>query len=259
MNMDIKKIDIDMKGENRNLFTRIAYLLDQLELLRRINEIRTLWFLDKKLIPYEKFSEWTKEPHYDFRLSEEAAEYYLRAKDKLIDDEELNGITEDEKYQKYKLNQKIAYLNPIDYEIEYFLTKNGLAPCYKKIVLKAVACGKIKDDDYEQGQNEYEYKDILNDPKFGFIKEKSYSKDTKSNIEKDREWFWMRYLDLINGKLAEPKTCSEVHEEWQKRCEVYNLPTNEIPDGHDCQYCSDKISIGVIEKAISRYKTFLQG
>jgi len=244
--MDIKPIDININ--DLGLFTRTAYILDQLNLLENIREIRKLWKLDNNLIPRASFSNWVNQPNYDFELSKEASGYYLQAKDTLSKHDNRKCITEDEKHESYVLGKKLADMNPVEYEVECFMKINGLAPIWKQAILKSVVCGEISEDDFRNSNNELEYSEILNDKKFSWVIEKVYKGTRgKRQILRDRALYWMVFEEEKKGLGAYRK----VMDIWDTKCPTPKLEPHE----EKCKHCI--FDQNIIEQAIHRYRDFL--
>lgn len=191
MCVDIKvnsNIEVNINIEQTDFFTPAAFILDQDDLFDMILEIRKCWFLDKQLIPYNKFNNWLKEPHYDFSLTPEVVDYWLAAKNNLLQDFSFTQITYDKPISE-EMSQEIAYSNPMDLEIEYLLRKNGLTANYKEFILRAVVCGEVKLDDWEgtKRDKDFYHKDWwFNIPRY----EKFYKSRPKDEIKRDRIWYW---------------------------------------------------------------------
>lgn len=84
---------------------------------------------------------------------------------------------------------------------------------------------------------------------------------TLKELERTREWYWIRYIDYINGISKKPKTYEQVLKEWQKNCPInkQNQSEKDVMKHNDCLclYCvfSD---INVIEQALASYIKLLK-
>lgn len=180
-------MEIEIDINNKDIFAKLAYNLDQDNLLEQILKIRKCWLLEKELISYDNFENWIEEPHYDFSLSPEAANYWSIANDNLPDlsftRKERSSLSEE------KLHE-IANANPMDMEIEYLLRQNGLIAGYKKLILKAIICGKVNLFDWNETNINTNFslgEWWFNIPYF----ENIYKGATKPEIVRDREWYWL--------------------------------------------------------------------
>lgn len=252
MKIDIDLIDIGIKitkvakgKKNPSLgsFNEIAFIFDQENLLKDIRKIRILWHLDKSLIAFEKFNEWLAQPHYNFLLSHNAHNHLAIFQDRLELDK-LHNLVDEEKYSR--LSKKIAYLDPQDFELEFLLKIHNLEPHLKKLLLKAIVCGVVRDEDlnYKNNKNEFNYSELLDSPEFSFIPKKNYKNDTKSEIDRDREWYRLKRKGLSYRQIAKIKIAKLKHKEYSG----FNLKSSKEDSFRD-----------KIKSQLRRYKNFLKG
>lgn len=78
---------------------------------------------------------------------------------------------------------------------------------------------------------------------------------TQRELEKTREWYWMRYGDTFNDPSVKPKTYEQVYFAWFERCSENNEHKNKIEEAR-CPYCSVQ-SWNNIEVALKNYRELL--
>lgn len=72
----------------------------------------------------------------------------------------------------------------------------------------------------------------------------------KPNLDDIREWYWLRYRDVINKLSDKPTTTyPQILAEWNNKC---RYATDELPENHSCKYCSLEDQ-NIIEKAVLTY------
>ncbi len=82
-----------------------------------------------------------------------------------------------------------------------------------------------------------------------------YKFKTQRELEKTREWYWMRYGVSINDESLKPITYEQVYFDWLDKCPKSTEHENKI-DEVNCQYCSVQ-SWNNIEVALMNYKKLL--
>ncbi len=222
-------MEIKIEIEDDNIFTHAAFILDQDDFYNKILEIRKCWHLDKKLIVYNDFEKWVKEPHYDFSLTSEVATFWDKAKSKLPD----FSFTQIESNISTETFQEIINSDPMDLEIEYLLRKSGLSVPYKQLILRAIVCGQVTQDDWKSTKEnkDFYHKDWWFDiPTY----EKTYKGRPKREIRRDREWYW---------EYKRGKTDIQISSETTYRDEEMH------PIDYEENY---------VKPALKRYKSFLK-
>ena len=174
-------MEIEIDIEDNKVFTQLAYILDQDALQDKIHEIRQYWHVADKLISYDDFDTWYKLHKDDFALTPDVANYWGE-----IPDFSFTSATTSPSLETI---QKITSSNNIDLELEYLLRKNGLAASFKDMLLKAIVCGEVKMNEWVSSQ--FNARFHHEDSFFNIaIYEKLYSGDTKTEIKRDRCWYW---------------------------------------------------------------------
>jgi len=194
-------MEIKIEIEDDNVFTHAAFILDQDYLYNKILEIRKCWYLDKELVFYNDFKRWIKEPHYDFSLTPEVATFWDKAKSKLPD----FSFTHIESNINTEIFQEIINSDPMDLEIEYLLRKSGLPVPYKQLILKAIVCGQVAQDDWKSTKEnkDFYHKDWWFDiPTY----EKTYKGRPKEEIRRDRIWHWQKNKGKTQLQIAKDAT-----------------------------------------------------
>jgi uncharacterized coiled-coil DUF342 family protein len=77
----------------------------------------------------------------------------------------------------------------------------------------------------------------------------------KTDIDRIRKWYWMRYGESFNDKSTPPKTYEQVYNDWSDLCPVDNEHKNEDEE-KNCQYCNIQ-SWNNIEVALKDYRNLL--
>lgn len=171
-------------------YARIAHVLDQDEFMDRVNAIRKSWGLNN-FVPYQNFEDWLKEPHIDFSFTSEAAKVLESAKERFETDTTHKNMTP---YEELGKNKQLSEVRVIEYELEYTLHKLNLNLNLKPILLKAIVCNKVKKKDLSDEKKIFEgkYKDwIFDDLYYGYKPKTGTKLDTKSEITRDRQWYWL--------------------------------------------------------------------
>ncbi|MCL4417343.1 MAG: hypothetical protein M1365_11700 [Actinobacteria bacterium] len=216
------EIKIKIKIKDDLAYAEVAYILDQDGLLEDIHEIRKCWGLNKNLVPYDEFDSWRQFPH-DLPLSSKATSLLYEAKDNLEDD--------------LPKTKEIAYLNTVEFEIEQLLRKQGISPSFNDLILRALACDEIRDKDWdnvELTKKDFKYgKWIYEASNVFFPLERFYNRDTKQEIRRDREWYWLH---------KRGKSYREIARETKQRGHI------EVDRFRDN-----------VKRQIGRYKDFLKG
>lgn len=222
-------MEIEIDISNPSIFASAAFILDQEDVLVRIKQIRKSWNIEE-LIPYEDFEKWLNEPHIDINLTPEAAQVLNSATEQFETDSSHGNISLEKENDR---NRQLLKVRVIDYELEYSLHKFNLDLIFKLLLLRAIVCNKVTEEDFPQS------KKIPKDTKQYFFKEKDgqmseakstqkYRKvhffeewiydglysfnqpkniplsDTKPEIARDREWYWLHksgksYLQIAKG------------------------------------------------------------
>jgi hypothetical protein len=79
---------------------------------------------------------------------------------------------------------------------------------------------------------------------------------TLKELDRTREWYWMRYGDHFNDASKEPKTYAELVDDWNNRCPLYGV-TKDKQHIKNCLYCS-VLDESYIEHALASYNTLLR-
>lgn len=199
-------INILVNDKNIVLWSQLAYFLDQPEFIQRVTEIRKCWNIDStKFISLKDYSDWYKEPHYDFSLSELSSEYYTNFLDRL-QFEESRGYGD--KIEDKALIKKWSELNPLDLEIELLAKSTGINPYCKNLLTKAIVCNSVeKKDTYDIA--EYNYGFILSDKDFDKVVAKVYKGRPKQEIIRDRRFYFANKEEgKSQNKIAEAEGLS---------------------------------------------------
>ena len=136
-------MEIEIDTDDLRLFAIIAHVLDQNDVQERIASIRKRWKVDD-FISVDSFDDWVKGYHEDVVLTPEAAEIYNNAVERLEVDTLHHSITTLEELQ---MNKQLSDVRTIEYEIQYSLRKLRLPDSFYRILLKAVLCNRVSEED----------------------------------------------------------------------------------------------------------------
>lgn len=163
---------------------------------------------------------------------ESRTESNLEKSGNLITDQELNELKEQAQllqaeYIKYKEKTKNA---PIDEVVdEYSLFSKRTQPMRDKYeaLRHKIPLTMDNPEDVE----------LINIFHAGNIYESAIINDgSRRDLDRTREWYWMRFGDYFNGVSDKPKTYEDVAEEWRCKCPRY--PTdNDKKHDRSCMYC----------------------
>lgn len=278
--MDIEKIEIETT--NKKYITDISILVDRIDFLRDVQDLRSEWNITELYSPerIDSFLNW-----------------HIAENKNTIDDP--NEV----KRRLKKFNQDIIALRN-----KYNRTKN-----FDLIITYTVGCGVIpkyiyrscywdrilmSSDDNPNDVKNYQYVIVLS-PRTekreleGVFND--YQKHIKSKIEfhegdtvcipghedyieehafgttystadidkfktlkkpaRTREWYWMKYGDNFNDETKDVKKYPKVLEEWQARCPQKG--EHRVDKEEKCPYCSIN-DVNIIERAIFEYIQLLK-
>lgn len=228
-------MEIEIEINNLLVFARVAFLLDQDEVRQRILKVRKHWL--KEPVNYEEFTNWQKEFKPDLTVTPEAERSRADAFDKFETEAAHHTLSEFDTTLK---NNDLANMREIDYEIEYTLRLLNLSSTFKDLMLKAIVCNEVREDDYPnlQQRSVYKYNDwLFEDSLFNQKIKKAYdSGREKSKIKRDRKFYWMWQT------------------EKEKGAGVYDRVLDQWNEAHPDDYVSD---INIIEHGVKNYRDFL--
>lgn len=77
----------------------------------------------------------------------------------------------------------------------------------------------------------------------------------RRDLERTREWYWIRFGGYLNDDLKDPKTYEEMAEEWKRKCPRY--PTdNDKKHDKSCLYC--RVDGSYFAHTLSPYEKLLE-
>lgn len=59
----------------------------------------------------------------------------------------------------------------------------------------------------------------------------------RRDLDRTREWYWMRYKDYLNGKVKKPKIYDDLVYEWNNKCRRFQTLKDKDPHKKECDYC----------------------
>jgi len=234
-----KRIDfepIKIKIKDRKLFADVAFAIDSPFFIRRAKQIR------EKLNISEPFR---KKDCYLW-----IAKNLIKKKGKKF----VKEIYEEIDNIRFEMNLTVNYecvflkavfgcdIEDLDYESTYLINFQDPPAyiCYsrpKSELYAIVLTPQTQEKDVEKLYKKYKEtiakslrkEEIFDNFDFG-----------KGKLKRTRKWYWIRYGDVLNGKLKKPKTYPKTLEEWWVKC-----PLNKIGETHKtdrelkkCPYCS---------------------
>lgn len=228
-------MEIEIEIDNLLVFAKVAFFLDQDEVLQRILKVRKHWL--KEPIPYEKLATWLKVYKPNLTVTPEAERSRADAVDQFETDTTHHNLSE---YDTTLRSKDLANMRDVDYEIEYTLRLLNLNSNFKDLILKAIVCNEVREDDYPnlQHKSSYKFNDwLFEDSLFKQKIKKAYdSGREKSKIKRDRKFYWMWQT------------------EKEKGAGVYDRVLDQWNEAHPDDYVSD---INIIEHGVKNYRDFL--
>jgi len=77
----------------------------------------------------------------------------------------------------------------------------------------------------------------------------------RRDLDRTREWYWMRFGDFFNGLAKLPKTYEDVAEDWCNKCPKYGSDVYDDDHKKDCPYCH--VDASNIAHALSPHEKLL--
>ena len=162
---------IKINIENKRKFAAIATLVDRTQFIEQVSFLREKLSLSKQIIPNEEFDKYYAHG-LDYSLDTDQIGYYNKMVEELEFLKSRNWHNEfDEEIRKLKTeidgwqDPKHNFLSDVD----QILRKNEVDEKYRFVVIKAVICGEIREED------------------FPYQVTSSYVE----NIIRDRDWYWL--------------------------------------------------------------------
>lgn len=259
----MKIIQIEIKSSNNDEITDVGPLLDNLDFIKDILEIRKKWKINK---------------FYDPSAFPVFIEYEIMTnKDSLIDNDEVQKRLEIFNQDVSDIRKKYNKTRNFDIVIKYVIACNCVPEgIYRKCYFDRIL---VNSQDNSNDDKNYQYviyvnprtqkKDVeeafrdfeafikgkiefhrrtpsipgdeeeIEEFRQGVIQEMSdpHKCRTIKFVSRTRTLYWYRYENVVNGASTKLKTFPEIIEMWNKRCPYYNDEDNS-PDSHSCEYCS---------------------
>ena len=283
--MKIEKIDV--KTSNKKHATDIAMLVDKLEFLKEINRLREKWRVpepnkDSDLYRFLELTVKEKDRLDEFNSDiEMLLKQFNRGKNfkSVVEHALITGVIPDNIYQScyfdiVTIGEAEDLNKPERYQYVIVMSprteKQEVAQAYREFQehikgYKATnknennVLGKI---DFQNSENGFNWevpddKELIKQYHKGNIyKSADIAKfKTQKELDRAREWHWIRYDDYLNGKSNNPLTPAEVCTEWQNKCSINrNLKFKELKDC-SCIYCIDPV---LIMKSLKKYDNLLE-
>lgn len=272
MNLPIK-----IKIDDVRRFTDVAFLVDRDDFLKDIQELRNKKGL-KKEMPYDPNKYWgldsiwgiTREQLFKHNDAVAPFEDILQNPNETQD---LSYIQKRDLFKKYKKAQRILPGNAFEQDVQAIRNKYHKPPNFDRIIAHAVLYGEIREEDYVTAEIDIDYPEVdivdydrepqvvikiypnisskdIQDIFQGQVEDvlRRYQEeilggqipnyDTKNNVKRDREWYWMWKKERENGKGI----YNRIIDSWNDSVK----PEDQIYD------------INIIEQGVSRYLKFLK-
>lgn len=269
---------IKIKINDERRFTDVAFLVDRDDFLEDLYKLRKEKGLNKEK-PYGSEKHWALDSIWGvtrdqlFKHNDAVAPF----EDILQNPNEMQDLSHEEKIdliKKYKKAQRILPGNAFEQDVQAIRDKYHKPPNFDRIIAHAVLYGEIRDEDYVTAEIDIDYpevdivdydrepqpiikifpnvsvKDIqeLFQNQLGEILRKYQEEilegkiskyDTKNNIKRDREWYWMWKKEQKNGRGI-----------YKRIIDSWN---DSVKNEDDLIY-----DINIIEQGVSRYLKFLK-
>lgn len=281
--MKITKIEIETKNKKHR--TDIAMLVDKIDFLRDVQALREKWDINIIYKPsqFDKFLNWDIAGDKD-RISD-----YKRAEKRLVE------FSQDVVNLRNKYNRTKNFDIVIKYAIGCNCIPEGVyRSCYLDTVLVSqkdnpdntknyqfaiVLSPRTEKQEVEEVFAEFQefikskiefhkhdwpyisgLEDHIKRHAFGVVYPSADIAKFKTlkELDRTREWYWMRYGEKVNDDAKKEKTFDLVTNEWKRKCpygDKRNL--DKAPEGHNCDYCEFDEQ-NRIEKAVSDYIDLLR-
>lgn len=270
--MKIKSIDV--QASSKKLATDISMLVDNPEFLKEINRLREKWNITSLFSDCDKFSEFST-AKFDKDI-DDALKKFKRDKGfkRVVEYALLTGTVPDKVYKRayfdvVTIGEKEDINQPENYQYVIVMSpraeKNEVIEAYNEF--QEHIRGHEAENEYDQSvqgkinfHNSTHYdmdipghaEEIMHFWKGTVYDSADNAKfKTLKQLERTREWYWMRFEDNFNDKNIPLVTYPKVLDMWNNKCEYYKK--GEIhPQESECEYCSLK-DINTIEQAVSDY------
>lgn len=268
-------IPIKIKIDDERRFTDVAFLVDRDEFLRDLQELREKKGL-KRDMPYDSNKHWALDSIWGvtrdqlFKHNDAVAPF----EDILQNTNEMQVLSHEQKedlLKKYREAQRTLPGNAFEQDIQAIRDKYHKPPNFDRIIAHAVLYGEIRNEDYVTAEIDIDYPEVdivdydreplpiikiypnvsIKDIQVLFqnhvgevlrkyqeevLGGKISNYDTKNNIKRDREWYWMWKEEKVKGRG------------------LYNRIADQWNNSGDKEYIED---VNLIEQGVSRYRKFL--
>ena len=273
-------MDIEIDITDPRVFAAVAYVIDQDDVQDRITAIRKSWKITAP-ISSEEFGRWIKEFHEDITLTPEAAETLEYATERLEIDSRHHVLTP---LQELQMNKQLSEVRLIEYEIQYSLHVLRMSDFYYRILLKAVLCNKILEEDifevkkiqndtkrYDFKKNDtekFEAKMLGKVRKNDFLKKKYLEKIARNDTKKHFLADWLFEGMYKDEKIDDPfkgDTISNIKRNrrwywmWREQKKQGRGAYGRILEAWNKEFPNEDLAdINIIEHAVSSYRNFLK-
>lgn len=268
-------IPIKIKINDERRFTDVAFLVDRDDFLRDLQELREKRGLKREML-YDSNKHWALDSIWGvtreqlFKHNDAVAPF----EDILQNTNETQDLSHEQKVdlmQKYREAQRILPGNAFVQDIQAIRDKYHKSPNFDRIIAHAVLYGEIRNEDYVTAEIDIDYPEVdivdydrepipiikiypnvgirdiqaLFQDQVGEVLRKYQeevlggkisSYDTKNNIKRDREWYWMWKEEKVKGRG------------------IYNRIADQWNVSGDKEYIED---VNLIEQGVYRYRKFL--
>lgn len=276
--MEITKIEIETKNKKHR--TDIAMLVDKISFLKDIKVIRKKWQINRLYKPSEinVFLDWLiagdKNRNSDYKKAKKRLKKFNQ--DIIIIRNKYNRTKNFDVVIKYAI---ACNLIPNNVYRSCFFDKillssdenSNKAKNYQYVIILSPRTEKneVKEvfDEFQEHirskikfhKHDWPYisglENHIEEHVFGAVYPSADITKFKTlkELNRTREWYWMKIGEKINGKSKEEKTYSEIVDLWREKCPYSGKEKlRQAPNDHSCEYCEFD-SQNRIEKAVSNY------
>jgi len=281
--MKIEKIDV--LTSNKKHATDIAMLVDKPEFIQEIQRLRQKWqitelykyeLLDEPVLldmhnPLfytginkskieEKLPEFNKDIDLVLKKFNRGKNFRLVVIYSLITGSVPEGVYQSCYFDKVVINELEDMNKPERYQYVIVLSprteKKEVIEAYQEF--KAHIKGKIDFQHSNLSMDLPQHEELIMQYHAGNIHDSADIDKfkTQKELNRTREWYWIRNMEHINDVSKKQKTYEQVLDEWQKDKCLIKTNHEDITSKKNCDFCSIE-DINIIEQALSAYSKLL--
>lgn len=263
--MNIEMIDIQIS--NKYYMTEIALLVDKPDFLQDLARLREKWGIcdTNKYSHFTTFTSaleniQTKEFETDMmkliKKYKRGKNYLLVVKSALVTGSVPDYVYKNCYFDVATLNEINDMNHPENFQYIIVLSPSTefkeLKQPFKEF--KKHIKEKIKFQKYKWDMNISSDMDKIEQYHPGQVHNNALNYSKKKELDRTREWYWLRYNKFLNKQDSKPLPYHEVLDIWNSKCKNNTEVNHNIKA---CKYCSVEDE-NIVQKAISEYIHFLQ-